>query len=189
MKITDTHIYFLASNEPFSNWYPTKFQEDNLSFHSTEQYMMYHKAKLFNDHETADKIMNKKCNFEPVDLNNSEDKAQWKILMSEIKQLGREVKNFDPVAWNEQCIDIVSKGIFLKFTQNEELKEFLLNSQGKKLIEAADYDKVWGVGLKETDPLILDEKNWKGTNYLGVCLMKVRDEISLNHKQNVKFKP
>ena len=43
------------------------------------------------------------------------------------------------------------------------------------LVEASPYDKIWGVGLGVDDPLILDNKNWKGENLLGFILTNVRD--------------
>ena len=39
------------------------------------------------------------------------------------------------------------------------------------LVEAAPCDKIWGIGLEKEDEKILDERNWKGTNLLGKCLM------------------
>jgi len=53
----------------------------------------------------------------------------------------------------------------------------LLMTGSKILVEASPEDCIWGVGLEENDPLILDEANWKGQNLLGKALMKVRDVI------------
>jgi ribA/ribD-fused uncharacterized protein len=44
-------------------------------------------------------------------------------------------------------------------------------------VEASPKDKVWGVGLHFTDDAILDEKNWKGTNWLGEAIMQVRSDL------------
>ena len=40
-----------------SNWYPSFFELGGFSFSSLEQYMMYSKATLFEDFETARKIL------------------------------------------------------------------------------------------------------------------------------------
>ncbi len=53
----------------------------------------------------------------------------------------------------------------------------LLATEGTLLVEASPYDKVWGVGLGEDDPRIKDPKNWKGTNWLGEVLTKLREDL------------
>jgi ribA/ribD-fused uncharacterized protein len=64
-----------------------------------------------------------------------------------------------------------------KFQQNKYLKDRLLATGNKIIVEAAWYDMVWGVGLREDDPLILDKANWTGTNWLGKTLMLVRERV------------
>jgi len=66
---------------------------------------------------------------------------------------------------------------YLKFTQNLEFRNQLLETENRTLVEASPYDKIWGVGLEETNDLILDEKNWLGQNLLGKALMEVRELI------------
>jgi hypothetical protein len=73
--------------------------------------------------------------------------------------------------------EAVIKGNIAKFSQNEKLKEFLLNTQEKILVEASPYDKIWGIGMDENDKDILDPSKWKGENLLGKALMKVREII------------
>jgi ribA/ribD-fused uncharacterized protein len=65
---------------------------------------------------------------------------------------------------------------YFKYSQNEEFKEALLNPEfdGKHFVEASPYDKIWGVGLGEDNPLVDDETNWKGQNLLGKALDEVR---------------
>ena len=63
-------------NGYLSNWYLSDFTVEGITFSSMEQYMMYKKAMLFQDRETAGKIL------------QTDDVA-------EIKALGRGVRNFD----------------------------------------------------------------------------------------------
>ena len=44
-------------NGYLSNWYLSEFTIDDIAFSSMEQYMMYEKAILFHDQETAEKIL------------------------------------------------------------------------------------------------------------------------------------
>ena len=44
-------------NGYLSNWYPSPFEKDGISFAHMEQYMMYKKALQFQDTETAQQIL------------------------------------------------------------------------------------------------------------------------------------
>ena len=145
----------------FSQWYPCEFTEDNIMYNCMEQYMMAHKAILFNDKETLAKIMHE-------------------TNPGTIKKLGRQVINFDEKIWDENCRQIVENGNYLKFTQNEDLKNFLLSTGEKILVEASPYDAIWGIKMKINTPGIENPKNWLGKNYLGFALTNVKNKIKNN---------
>ena len=84
---------------------------------------------------------------------------------------------FDDELWRKGARECVKLGNYAKFSQNEKLGTFLLATGDKILVEGAHYDAVWGVKLAWDDPLILDEANWRGTNWLGECLMATRDTL------------
>lgn len=67
--------------------------------------------------------------------------------------------------WDQIKEDIMLLGLRAKF-QNPELKDRLLGTGKKNLIENSPYDKCWGVG-----------PNGKGKNRLGVLLMQLRAEL------------
>jgi ribA/ribD-fused uncharacterized protein len=157
MKITDEYVFFVSG--PFSNWYESYFEVNQTKYNCGEQFMMFKKAIHFGDYEIANEIMR--------ETNPRKQKA-W----------GREVRGFDQEEWNKVSKELVYEGLYAKFTQNEDLKEILLSTGDREIVEAAWYDTVWGVGLREDDPLILDKSNWKGMNYLGIVLMRVRDAIN-----------
>lgn len=144
-----------------SQWYKCnftdpddKYAEDHI-FTSAEQYMMYNKASIFDDDDIADEIL---------DTHNCRH----------IKKLGRKVKYFDEELWDEYKVDIVTRGNYLKFSQNEKLKEKLLDTGNATIVEASSYDKIWGVGIDVKDPRIYNPEFWRGQNLLGKCLMQVR---------------
>jgi ribA/ribD-fused uncharacterized protein len=157
-RITDTHVYFW--NSIYSQWYNTKnqFMEDGIPYQNAEQYMMLGKARVFGAWEILAKM--KKTDNPRV-----------------IKQLGREIKNFSDEVWDKHKMDIVTRGNFLKFSQNPDLLEILIEHKDLTLVEASPQDPVWGIGLHWDDDAVLDEKNWKGQNLLGQCIMRARDEI------------
>ncbi len=148
---------------PFSQWYPSVFHCDGVKFYTAEQYMMVHKAILFKDLKMINKILKTK--------NPREQKA-----------LGRKVANFDANKWNNKAKEIVERGNYCKFSQNKDLKKILLDTYPKILVEASPYDKIWGIGLNEDDALRTKPENWPGTNWLGIVLTKVRNNILLEGK-------
>lgn len=165
--------FFWQTSSPFSQWHPAVFEAsfanqkkpfnpaDNAvhSFSSAEQYMMYAKAMLFLDRETAARILKT-------------------TSPREIKELGRQVKNFDQVVWEYNRLWIVYQGNKAKFTQQPALLDALLVTSGKTLVEAAPNDTIWGIGLAENDPMAMQRNTWKGKNLLGELLTQLRFELS-----------
>lgn len=163
MVYTPTHVYFLYSNHPFSNFYPCKFKMRlNREYHQgriheftcTEQAYMYTKAIHFNDVETANQIL----------LENNP---------YEIKRLGREVKNYIDEEWCKVRMRKMFLVNLSKFSQNEDLKQIMLGTGKRKLVEASNRDLAWGSGVKLDDPDLLT-KEWTGYNRLGIVHEKVR---------------
>jgi hypothetical protein len=95
----------------------------------------------------------------------------------DIKALGRAVRNYDDVIWKNNAREIVLRGNVAKFTQKSELRDYIINTGERKFVEGAWYDPVWGVALSWDDPLIESSLNWRGTNWLGETLDKVREYI------------
>ncbi|KWX69715.1 NADAR family protein [Paenibacillus jilunlii] len=150
--------YFYRSGSPFSQWYPCYFIVDEHTFNCAEQYMMYAKALLFRDEETAMQILRART-----------PRTQ--------KELGRKVSGFNDTEWKNHCRDIVYQGNREKFLQNEELLQLLLDTKGTTLVEASPTDRIWGVGLTEDDPRIRSRSSWRGSNWLGEVLTKLRDDL------------
>ncbi|MDO4895796.1 MAG: NADAR family protein [Moraxella sp.] len=146
------------SNACFSQWYDSPFVVDDVTYPTAEHYMMAQKALLFNDMEIFNEIIQSKH-------------------PKQAKDLGRKVKNFDENIWNEKRFEIVVQGNIAKFSQNPELKAYLLGTGDRILVEASPVDKIWGVGLARDDDKIHNPLNWQGLNLLGFALMQVRDEL------------
>lgn len=151
------YLFFYGGQ--LSQWYQSKMFDPitGLFFNCAEQFMMYHKAYLFNDESCMNAIL------------SAEDPKNQKAI-------GREVKNYNEDAWNEINQDVVTYGNLLKFQQNPELLKFILDTRGKYLVEASPYDAKWGIGLAAGDPRIEDQSIW-GSNLLGKCIMSARDLI------------
>ncbi|CAM6128364.1 unnamed protein product [Calypogeia fissa] len=151
--------------------YPSSGESEHLTFHTTEQYMMYHKALLFNDASSAAQII--------ATPNPGAQKA-----------LGRKVVGFDEEVWKTYRSSIVEEGNWWKFLngvsdareQGDEgevglkgLREKLLEMGTRELVEASPWDRIWGVGFGRESA----ERNrgrW-GLNLLGKALMRVRERL------------
>ncbi|KAH0489639.1 hypothetical protein TgHK011_010057 [Trichoderma gracile] len=140
---------------------------------------MYQKALLFNDKPSATKILSK---------------GQ---TPRKVKSLGRKVANFSETTWNAKREDVVRQGNYLKFTNavkevgfcrgssssssmgeplvGGSLRETLLSTGERELVEASPFDAVWGIGLKAADA-DGNREAW-GLNLLGKALMDVRERL------------
>jgi len=145
-------------NGHFSQWYPAPFQVEGIRYYHNEQYMMAKKALLFGDTRTYDKIM------------KESDPAACKAL-------GKSAANFNQQLWDSSKEEIIYNANYAKFSQNPELKAALLATGDAIIAEASPYDKIWGIGLKATDPESQDPMKWKGQNLLGKALMEVRKAL------------
>lgn len=149
-----------------SNWCPSPFiSEEELEledephvYENNEQYMMAEKARLFQDDVALAKILGK---GDPAFC----------------KKWGRQVRGFDAEVWSSKCKEIVSKGLYYKFSQNREMRDYLISTGDKILVETNPYDKIWGIGMTAEQAKRTLPSQWLGTNYLGECLMKVREML------------
>ncbi|KAL7719728.1 NADAR family protein [Entamoeba marina] len=153
-------VFFWKTNEPktgcFSQWWKSDFTVDGITYHFAEQFMMAEKARLFKDDEVKQMI-----------LEATDPKT--------IKDLGRQIRNFDSKIWDENKSEIVFNGNVAKFHQDEELLKILLGTGDKVIVEASPMDKIWGIKMAANNKDILNVHKWKGENLLGFALMSARD--------------
>jgi len=143
----------------FSQWYESEFEVNGIKYLTAEHYMMAEKALLFGDKKNHQKII-------------ESEKA------GEVKEFGRKVQNFNQRVWEENRFEIVVRGNFHKFSQNEELSEFIKNTKDQILVEASPVDKIWGIGLAQNDENAEIPYFWNGLNLLGYALMEARDILN-----------
>lgn len=143
-----------------TQWFPSEFvDESGQQYSCCEQYMMAQKAILFNDNETLDKIL--KTN-----------------VPRQIKKLGREVKNFDENKWSQNSQEIVFHGNLYKYSQNEKFRNYILSVPRNAIfVEASPLDSIWGIKLAADNPKVQNPLEWKGTNFLGFQITRVRDYL------------
>ena len=142
----------------FSQWWLSSFEVDKVTYKTAEHWMMAKKAELFKDDKILEKILQAKS-------------------PAEAKKFGREVKNYNETLWLAARFDIVKEGNYHKFSQHTELKNFLLNTKDRVIVEASPVDAIWGIGMAGDHKDVLNPAKWKGLNLLCFSLMEVRDEL------------
>ena len=110
---SDTLVYDHYS--PFSDLHPAPFTVDGERFSSAAQYIMYHKALLFGDEETAEQILRSRDLEEIISL----------------KVYGLKVEK-----WRQHAEKSIRDAYFYKFNQNPKLKYLLLRTEDLHLGEA-----------------------------------------------------
>ncbi|ECQ6722161.1 NADAR family protein [Listeria monocytogenes] len=146
------------SKSCFSQWWICSFKVDGVEYNCAEQFMMAEKAKLFNDMEMREKILAAKH-------------------PKQAKDFGRLIRGFQEDIWLKNRFNIVMRANLAKFSQNEELKKFLMQTKKRILVEASPVDKIWGIGMAADNKNVENPLYWKGLNLLGFALMAVRDEL------------
>lgn len=142
-----------------SQWFPAEFEIDDIRYPTAEHFMMAEKARLFQDSEMLQKILECKT-------------------PKEAKAYGRKVQNFDGQVWQRHCSEIVVKANLAKFSNNRAMAEWLLLTAPKVLVEASMWDKIWGIGMSAGAAGARDPRLWKGQNLLGFALMETRDRLA-----------
>jgi ribA/ribD-fused uncharacterized protein len=175
---TARRTLFFGAQDPLSNWHPAPFTLRTIAF-TAEHFMMYCKARLFEDAEAAAAILGDNAAARRLLAGTPfATRAAWPAGdPSRAKALGRAVRGFERAAWEDRCRGYVKAGARAKFTQNPALLRILLSTAGTQLVEASPSDRIWGVGLRATDPRIHHPAQWLGENRLGLLLTQLRDEL------------
>lgn len=116
--------------------------------------------------------------FQALKTKNKDEQEKIRLCKTpgEAKKLGYKVQLVDN--WEDVKIAVMEKILFIKFTRNDTLKELLLATEERELIEGNTWhDNFWG---NCTCPKC---KNIEGKNNLGKLLMKLRTQIK-EHEEN-----
>ena len=142
-----------------SQWWPCRFRVEGVEYASSEHWMMAAKARLFGDDEAVPLILAART-------------------PAEAKNLGRRVRGFDEQLWTARRFELVVEGNVAKFGQDRTLRDYLLATGRRVLVEASPQDLIWGIGLGAADERAADPLRWRGLNLLGFALMEARERLT-----------
>lgn len=141
-----------------SQWWPSPFTVDGVEYATAEHWMMAAKARLFDDTDAERAVLAART-------------------PAEAKNAGRLVRDFDDAIWARERFGIVVAGSTHKFASDPALRDFLVGTGRRVLVEASPMDRIWGIGLAADDPRAEDPTKWRGPNLLGFALMEARGRV------------
>lgn len=149
----ETHTIFFSTgmknpeisqeNSFLCNFYATSFVEDSIEYKTVEHYFQ---SKKFDDENIRNLVIQAET-------------------PKKAKALGRKY-SINVENWNRIKLNVMRNALRLKFTQNEELKNKLIETRGRRLAEFSKSDAYWGGSLQNSE------------NKLGELLMELRNELS-----------
>ena len=178
-----TVSFFSPKNKyyEFSNfWSKRPTIIDNISYISTENYFQSQKF-IYDDAsditlEYGKLIASDKIRFDGNEYNNTPGKSKllgtqrvvnrylWQKQLTPIIEYYKDAQ-IDP-NWEDRKLKVMYKAVYNKFNNDPKLKNILLETNGKIIVENSPFDKCWGIG-----------KHGDGENLLGLTLMAVREKL------------
>ncbi|WP_424636331.1 NADAR family protein [Embleya sp. AB8] len=161
------YVFFWGHREPLgdidssclSQWYPSPFTVDGVTYRTAEHWMMAGKARMFGDADAERRV-----------LAAGHPKTA--------KTIGRQVRGFDEQRWVAERFELITRGNVAKFEQHPAMRAFLLGTGRRVLVEASPLDRIWGIGLAADDERAGDPERWRGPNLLGFALMAARARLA-----------
>jgi hypothetical protein len=154
-------IYFYNKDEPFyvfTNFYPAPITLDDKRWPSTEHY--FQAQKFPNDPSLQESIRKQQS-------------------AREVFTIARKKKPQRRKDWNEIKVQIMIKAIRAKIEQYPDIKQTLLKTDKRIIVEnAGANDSWWGAGHDGT-----------GKNMLGRVLMYIRSELNGNEHKEILNTP
>ena len=153
-KQSEDVFAFFGSSCPLSNFYPSPFVTAGQRFSCVEEYYCLKKAEFADDDVSVERIK------------SAATPALYKAIARSVK--------VDRTRWAYEETRVMMTALQLKFQQNPQIRDYLLETGDKVIAEASPSDKFWGIGLGLGNEHVTHEVHWSGKNELGKLLMEVR---------------
>jgi len=141
-----TVAFFSLPYEVFNNWSAHSVTIWNRTFPTAEHAYQYAK---FSDADPA------------VAQQIASAISPWLAF-----QLSRKHRNLTPASWNEKKVSVMTEIITAKIEQHPDVKDRLIKTGIRKIVENSPWDSFWGIG-----------PSGDGTNMVGVIYMQLRDSL------------
>jgi ribA/ribD-fused uncharacterized protein len=165
----DTILFYKKKDDyyEFSNYYISKIQWDGKTYPSSEH--LFQALKFINDNKDNRSMEYANIIRQQSTPNKSRILAiqktgggyKWRTDLNPLIVKYQDVKIRSD--WDKVKDKVMEEVLMSKFSQNEQLKNLLLNTGDKLIVENSPRDYYWGIGKHEN-----------GKNVLGKLLMKTR---------------
>ena len=145
-ETADTVFFFSHAFDPLNNWSAHQVQLWGNTFPTTEHGFHYRKFDEIKP-ELAAQILAAPSPFIALEL-------------------AKQYKNRRRADWDTIKIDIMTELVRAKANQHEDVRDCLLATGTKRIVENSPWDDFWGIGQEGT-----------GDNHMGKILMLVRNEL------------
>ena len=162
-KENDNTICFQGKFSPLSNFYNCKITQKGVTYSSMEQLYHANRAHRHNDMDTLAAIL---LESDPVEIKQISKRVCYRI-------------GYDPKREAQEDLRVMEEDLRAKLLSGS-LKDFLLATGTKRIVEASQYDNYWGSGVGLRHKQCLDQNLYTGKNVLGGLLEKVRAVLSTN---------
>ena len=154
---TENAVVFSSKYSILSNLHIMDVMLDGRIYNSNEQYIQYSKAMLFKDLDTADLILKEQDSYKQMEL-------------------GKTVKGYRKHIWEANAPRILNRVNREKYAQNQAAKEFLLQTENRKLGEATKHP-LFGIGHSINTNNARNPALWEGQNLMGHTLEEIRNHL------------
>ena len=167
-KLQATPFYFKhPSNQYMSNLAGPDSGADitiwGAPYKAPEQFMVFWRARLFGDEETAEQAM---LETNPL---------KWPMMSNKVKHKAGVSLDL----WTMLTLELLMEANWAKFRQHEDIRQRLLKEKSP-LVESNLRPSQWNCGLQDTNPGINDQASWASGcyNLTGWMLDYIKCELN-----------
>ena len=153
---SEDQVRFYGRHSVFSNFHPSPIHVRGTRFSCVEQCIMYGRAHRRYDYAAALRIQQLR---DPAAM----------------KRAGKYLK---PKTDNDRKLEevLIEEALYQKFTSNQALRDAIIATENRIMLECNPYDNHYGTGVEIADDKLANN-TYEGKNVMGKLLMKVRDKI------------
>ena len=108
---------------------------------------------------------------------------------AEMKRAGDRIIGFNETEWKKLAIQTMTKANILKYTQNPDLEDHLVNHTNIGIVECSPNDDWFGIGMGLNHPDAANKDKWKGKNNMGIILMQIKHALKESKMTGNPFVP
>jgi ribA/ribD-fused uncharacterized protein len=158
MRTESGFILLDSASDVLSFFCPAVFTVRGTTFLSAWHYVLYHKALLCRDMNTAHLVKSARD-------------------LGKVGELEAAIQNVSDGNWLRHCRRFLDDANLAKFEQNPKMGDVLLATDSKVLLSMTVPGSAWCVGPDAAELDLSLSSNWDGLNLEGLSLMAVRKTL------------